>query len=169
VLNTGYFTTIAGLGVTISGFAALMYSFRGEGDLTRLTGWRIRYIVTGGFAVSAASIGVVAVAIVTDDPDLQVRLATVLALLAGIPSLWTFQSLEDREIFRTRAEAISWVAGSVAYEVPHIVNLFLASYRLLVVMWALMLVAAMSIFVREVGDIYRTGREAGRSHDGPAD
>lgn len=161
MLNTGYFTTIAGLGVTISGFASLMYSFRGDRDLTRLTAWRIRYIVTGGFSLSAASIGVVAVAIVTEDPDLQVRVATVLALLAWVPSLWTFRSLKDREIFRSRSEAISWVVGGVAYEAVHVVNLVIASHRLLVILWTVMLVAAMSIFVSEVGDIYRTRDEAG--------
>jgi hypothetical protein len=154
VIDAGYFTTIAGLGVSIAGFAAIMHSFRG-GEIGRLTGWRIRYIVTGGFSLSAASVGVVALGIVVEDPDLQVRLATLLGTLTALPSLWTYRSLKDPEIFRTRGERVSWVIGSIVAEGMLISNLVLASYGYLVVLWALMLASAMSIFIGEVSSLYR--------------
>lgn len=162
MIDSGFFLAIAGLGVSIAGFAALMFSFR-EGEVGRLTGWRIRYIVTGGFTLTGVSIGVVAAAVVTADPDLQVRLASVLGILAVVPNAWTYRSLGDAEIFRSRREAAGWVAGGVLVHSLFGINLVVASYEVVVVMWVFMLASAMSLFAREVSDLYRPPSRRSRS------
>ena len=165
MIDSGFFLAVAGLGVSIAGFAALMFSFR-KGEVGRVTGWRIRYIVTGSFTLTAISLGVVAVALLADDADLQVRLATVLGVVSPLPNLWTYRSLGDPEIFRTRTEAVAWVIGGAAIEVAFLVNLFIASYGVIVVMWVVMVASAMSLFGREVTDLYTPpGRHAAGSGD----
>jgi hypothetical protein len=155
VLDTGFFVTIAGLSVSVAGFASLMHSFRGSTDVPVVTGWRIRYIVTGGLTLAVASLGVVVVISAADDVDLQVRLATLLAIATAVPTSWTYRSLSDERVFRTKGERVSWVVGGVLFEVVFISNLFFASETFLLVMWVLMLAAAMSLFVAEVSEMYR--------------
>ena len=153
MIDSGFFLAIAGLGVSIAGFAALMFSFR-KGEVGRVTGWRIRHIVTGGFTVTAVSLGVVAVALLADDADLQVRLASVLGAISALPNMWIYRSLRDPEIFATRAQVVAWVVADVLIEGVFILNVFIASYAVVVVMWVVMVASAMSLFAREVNRLY---------------
>ncbi len=165
MLDSGFFITIAGLSVSVAGFASLMHSFRGSRDLPVITGWRIRYIVSGGLTLALVSLGVVVVLATADDVDLQVRLATVLAIASSLPTAWTYRSLRDPQVFRTRSERVSWIVGGALFEAAVIVNLFLASVTYLLVIWVLMLGAAMSLFIAEVSEIYRVPKKPTRGGD----
>jgi hypothetical protein len=144
---------IASLGVSVAGFAALMYSFRGDASLSRVGAWRIRMIVELGFTAAVLGIGVIVVDAYVTDGKTAIRIASGLFILAFLRP-WSFRSLRDPEVYRNRFEKVGALSSSVIQFGLAITNLFLASEGLLLVIYLIVIYNPMSIFVQFVGEIY---------------
>lgn len=153
MIETDTFLLLGTVAVSLAGFASLLYSMRKD-ESSRLFAWRVRYIVTGALSMAIASFGVVGIAQFTDDQTLIVRLAMILLLLVSLAMSWAWRSLRDKEIFRTRAETIPWVAGNIFAGAVIVFNLFLASVSLTVALWVWLVIAPTTIFINVVAPIY---------------
>jgi len=154
MIDPGTFLLLGTVAVSLAGFASLLYSIHGK-EPSRLFSWRVRYIVTGALGMAIASFLVVGIAQFTDDQTLIARLAMVLLLLLGLAMSWSWKSLRDEEVFRSRVESVTWAVGNVATEVVIFVNIFVASPELTVALWVWLVIAPTTIFINVVSDIYR--------------
>lgn len=161
MIDTNTFLLLGTVAVSLAGFASLLYSMQGK-EPSRLFAWRVRYIVSGAFGMAIVSFLVVAIAQFTDDRALIVRLGMVLLLLLGLAMSWSWRSLRDKEIFRTRAESITWAAGNVITEGVVAFNIFLASPELMMALWVWLVIAPTTIFINVVSGIYKPPESARR-------
>jgi len=153
MIEADTFLLLGTVSVSIAGFASLLYSMQGA-EPSRLFAWRIRYIVTGAFGMAIVSFVVVAIAQFTDDQTLIVRLAMVLLVLLSVGMSWAWRSRRDQEVFRSRAEWISWAIGNVLADGVVVVNFFVASPGLTVALWVWLVIAPTTIFINVVSGIY---------------
>ena len=153
MIDTDTFLLLGTVAVSLAGFASLLYSMQTD-QPSRLFSWRVRYIVTGALSMAIVSFVVVGIAQFTDDESLIVRLAMILLLLVSLGMSWSWRSLRDKDIFRSRAEIVPWVAGNVLSEAVIILNIFLASAALTVALWVWLVIAPTTIFISVVSTIY---------------
>lgn len=147
-----YFMALGGLGVTLAGFAGLIAALAGrEGRHSAVAAWRIRNVVSWGFAVMFVGFGTVGLYGLTQDVTLTVRLATIGMVLLGAAinrsaatpgPAWP----DDR---RRRGAIYLWVAVSAVM----LVNVILASVGLLQLLLLFTLTAPTSIFRNAVGEV----------------
>ena len=116
--------------------------------------------------MAIASFVVVGISQFTDDEELIVRLAMVLLLLVGLSMSWSWRSLRDKEIFKSRAETIPWAIGNALTEAVVIVNLFVASAALTVALWVWAVIAPTTIFINVVSAIYTPPERSEEGGDG---
>jgi hypothetical protein len=155
MLDTGFVVDVAILGVVLAGFASLMFAFRGTSDLEVRAAWRIRFVMTSGFNAAMAALGMVAIAAYTDDQELLVRLAMALVLLITLTPLpWALRSLRGEEVFRTQGERVSWLIGEALFRLVALVNLFVASVPLLVVLFVLWIVGVITVYLNGAAEVY---------------
>lgn len=162
MVNPVTYLTLGGVGVSLAGFASLLVSLRGAENTDRLMAWRIRYIVTGGFAIAIASLGVVAVEGFSNSQVSIVRISTLFIPLVTLFEAWSYKSLNDRAVFRSRSEAIQFVAGGVVVGALVIANLVFAEPALMLATWILIVASPMTIFINVVGTIYTPPSGAAR-------
>lgn len=153
MIDSNTFLLLGTVSVSLAGFASLLYSMRSD-EPSRLFAWRVRYIVTGALSMAIASFVVVGITQFTDDQTLLVRLAMILLMLVSLGMSWSWRSLRDEAIFRTKAESIPWVAGNILTDAVVILNLFLASASLTVALWVWLVIAPATIFINVVSPIY---------------
>ena len=153
MIELNMFLLLGSVAVSLAGFASLLYSMQSEAP-SRLFAWRVRYIVTGALLMAIASFAVVGVAQFTDDQDLIVRIAMVFLLLTTWGMSWSWRSVRDKEVFRSRAETVPWVIGNIFTNVVTILNLFWASVPLAVALWVFLVIAPTTIFINVVSTIY---------------
>lgn len=134
-----------------------------RGEPTRLFSWRVRYIVSGALGMAIASFVVVAAAQFTQDQELLVRVAMLLLLAVSLGMSWSWRSIRDPQVFRSRTETWVWVAGNVVSEAVVVTNLFVASAALTVALWVWLVIAPTTIFINVVSEIYKPPR--GRHSD----
>ena len=156
--NEFYFMGLGGLGVSLAGFAGLISALdRRPVAHGAVAGWRIRNIVMGGFQVTFAGFGTVALYTVTDkDLTLTVRLASLFLAamtLAPIPREGRPGPAWPDDRHRRRA-----VAFSVALAVAEVANVAVGSLGYLQVLLLLHLSGPVSIFTRAVRDVARDDR-----------
>lgn len=143
-----------GLGVTLAGFAGLIAALQGrEGGHAPVAAWRIRNVVSWGFAITFAGFGTVGLYALTQDVSLTVRLATIgmVLLAAGLFRRATMPSAAWPDERRRRGAIFLWVAVSAAM----LVNVILASVGLLQLLLLLMLTVPTSIFLNAVVEVTR--------------
>ncbi len=138
------------LGVTLAGFAGLISVVGSRGRaLGAVERWRVRHIVTRGFAVSVVALTTIFVFSAIGKLDPTVRIATVLLLLARF-SFWS-QSQPGpawpNEQTRRRVRG-NWLIGIAVVAS----NIYFASVSLLQGLLLLELVSPMIVFVRAVLD-----------------
>lgn len=71
-----FFMAIAGLGVSLAGFAGLIAALDADRD-SPVRSWRIRNIVMSGFLLTFTGFGTVATHTLTDDVELTVRIVSL--------------------------------------------------------------------------------------------
>ena len=151
-MSISFFLTLSGMAISVAGFAALMSAFSTE-ELPRISAWRIRMIVMLGFRAALVSLSVVAIDALVDDTDQAIRIASVASLVMLIHPMWA--SLRDREVYRSRSNAIGLFGAAVAlHVVPVVANLFFASLGLLIVIYIIVLWTPMSVFAAFISEIY---------------
>jgi hypothetical protein len=150
-----YFMGLGGLGVSLAGFAGLISALdrRPEGH-DAVAAWRIRNVVIGGFGVTFAGFGTVALFTVTrEDLTLTVRLASLLlALLTLAPMPWEGRSgpAWPDEAYRRRALAATLVLAGA-----ELLNVAVGSLGYLMVLFLAQLTGPVSIFLFTVRDVSR--------------
>jgi len=155
VPNEFYFMGLGGLGVSLAGFAGLISALdRTPEGHSAVAAWRIRNIVMGGFGVTFAGFGTVALYTVTsEDLTLTVRLASLLlAALTLAPIPWESRPGPAWPDERHRWRAI-W--ATVAVAVAELANVALGSLGYLQVLFLLHLSGTASIFTRTIRDVAR--------------
>ena len=149
-----YFTTIAGLSMSIAGFASLIAWLRD--DATRwdpVNLWRVKTIIREAFTLVFLALALVPIFSLTGDIRATVRYGTALMMLAIVIEV-ALNRHPDPAIWSPRVTWTVYMTGSAAYFVLHAVNLQLASLGLLQVMYLLTLASPAGIFsnfVRELG------------------
>lgn len=111
--------------------------------------------MTAGFNAAIGSLGVVAIAAFTDDQDLVVRLAMALVVLITLTPLpWALASLRDENVFRSLGERLGWLIGEASFRVLALVNLFVASQALLILVFVLWIVGVITVYVGVGAEVY---------------
>lgn len=78
-----FFLTFGGLGISLAGFAGLIYLLDPNPNTDNaISRWRIRHIALSGLMIATAGLLVFPVYFLTDDVPLTVRLISVFGLLA---------------------------------------------------------------------------------------
>ena len=145
---------IAVLGVLLAGFASLSL-IRGAENPDSRGLWRVRFVMTSGFNAATGALGVVATAAYTDDPETLVRFSMGLVLLITLTPLpWALRSLSDKEVFRTRSEQASWLAGEALFRLVALVNLFVASESLAVLVFVVWVFGTISVYLSGAVAVY---------------
>lgn len=162
-----YFMAIAGLGVSLAGFAGLISALdRRPGGHSPMTAWRIRNVVLLGFAVTFVGFGTVALYTATQgNLRLTVRLASISVILPGLWWLW-FESRpgpawpDERQRRITRVSAVAIIVLALG-------NVLYGGLGYLQFLMLAMLANPISIFINTVRGITSGGGLEDRS-GGPA-
>lgn len=147
---------LGGLGVSLAGFAGLIATLGSRAAGSVVVGWRIRNIVIGGFIISFAGFGVVAIHAVSDgNVNLTVRLSSLLIAVAhGAHAWWAVRPGSEWETGSRLAAILP--AGLVV--VGLLVNAIVGDVGLLHVLVLALVVAPASIFVTTIRDVARAER-----------
>jgi hypothetical protein len=152
-----YFMGIAAIGVSLAGFAGLIAALdRRPVARSPVTAWRIRHIVMGGFTLTLAGFGTVALYNLTgQDVTLTVRLASlVLALVNVAPMPRESRSGPAWPSERGRRFAIG---SSLLIVAADLGNVVVGSPGYLQVLFLLQLLGPVSIFFNTVRDAANDG------------
>jgi hypothetical protein len=151
-----YFMAIAGLGVSLAGFAGLI-SALDTSPGSAVKAWRIRNIVIGGFFLTFMGFGTVATYSLTEDVDATVRIVSfvsaVLLLVRTRTEIRPGPAWPDR-----RGLVVALVMGLVAVAL-FFVNVAVASVGLLQLLLLFELTDPTSIFFFAVREISARGHE----------
>lgn len=146
---------LAGLGVSLAGFAGLIVALDRSPDAhSPVARWRIRNIVIGGFTITFVGFATVALYQVTDqDLDLTVRLASLLLAVANVlPIRAEARPGPAWPSERGRYMAIASTLGLVAM---NLFNVWYAGLGLLQLLFLFQLAGPASIFFNTVRDVAR--------------
>ena len=146
---------IAGLGVTLAGFAGLITSLDTRPNARRaVQAYRVRNIVWDGFGLTLASLGAIAVHGFTSDEELAVRYAMVVLIVSLIrvahPRNLTgpaWEGFDRRAVLAVVVPTIALIAVAVA-------SLVWASPGFLQVFIVVYLAGPFTIFYRTVRDTF---------------
>jgi len=156
---------IAGLGVTIAGFAGLITSLDTRLNRRRaVQAYRVRNIVLDGFGLTLASLGAIAVYAFSDESvAAAVRFATLILILGWVrvlaPRNLTGPAWEGSD----RRTLLSVVIPTVALIAIAAISLVPASPGFLQVLIVLSLLGPFTVFYRTVRDTYPEEPEGGLS------
>lgn len=149
-----FFTTVAGLSLSIAGFASLIAWLRDDPqswDPVNL--WRVKAIVREALTLVFLSLILIPIYTLTDDLDATIRLGTV-----GFMLSIAYEAFRNRKpdpaIWTPKATWVSYMVGAVVYFGIHLANLWVTSLGLLQLMALLAWVSPAGIFgnfVREMG------------------
>ena len=145
-----YFMLMGSLGVTLAGFAGLISVVGSRGRaLGAVERWRVRHIVTRGFAVSVVALSTILAFSATGRVDMTVRIATALLLLAR----WSLWSQSRPGPAWPNEQTRRRVRGNWLFNIALVAsNIFFASVPVLQGLLLLELVSPMIVFVRAVLD-----------------
>jgi hypothetical protein len=146
-----FFTTIAGLGVSLAGFAGLVGALRPGRSWDAVDRWRIRNIIQLGFLAALIALLPIPVFTLTSDVDLTVRIASACLVVA---TLLEFVGVHRRDTEEWPSGASGYVAAGLALQViPGLANVLLASLGLLEILLLVRLSHPANIFLRVVRDL----------------
>jgi hypothetical protein len=155
-----FFTTMAGLSVSLAGFASLIAWLRDDsGTWDPINLWRVKTIVRQAFTVAFLALALVPIFSLTQDLEATVRLGAV-GLLISIGIDVFINRNPDPTIWIPRMSWTIAMAFSGIYAALQLVNISLASLGLLQLGFLLELASPAGIFSNFV-------RELGRSREEP--
>ena len=159
-----FFTAIAGLSLSLAGFASLIAWLREDAQTwDPINLWRVKAIVREALTLVFLVLMLIPIFTLTEDLQLTTRLGSVGFMLSIV-----FETVINREpdptIWTPKTSWFIYMLGSVVYFALHLVNLWWASLGLLQIMALLALVSPAGIFsnfVRELGRNARSTEAAG--------
>ena len=157
-----FFTTIAGISVSLAGFASLIAWLRD--DMTtwdKINLWRVKTIVRHALIIAGIALVLIPAYALTEDQATTVRIGAALIILFEVGDL-IYNAPPDPEIWNPRMTWYVTILGATFYSALQIANLFLAELGLLELGLLLLLGSPAGIF-------YNFVRELGRSTDPAAD
>lgn len=165
-----YFMALGGLGVSLAGFAGLIAAFdRRPNAHSAIAAWRLRNIVIGGFFVTFAGFGTVALHTATDDNlQLTVRLVSLGLVLYDLALL----GLEHRAgpAWPNERRRRRQVLGVAVFVIVAAANVAFGGLGVLQILLLIHLFYPMSIFVNTVVDVTRDAdANSGSGRDAPPD
>ena len=148
-----FFLTVAGIGLSLAGFAGLLASFRQPGgSWSRVDLWRLKRIVNRSFAVLALALVPIPVFAIVADEALTVRMVSVLLAalvlldVASITPGWRRDWPDDRGLL------VAWALnGGIA--ALALANGLWASVGVYELELGYLLLWPASIFMRVLGDL----------------
>ena len=148
-----FFTTIAGLGISIAGFAGLMIALRPDPNWTAIDRWRVRNIIYLGFRAAFLALMPIPIFAFTNDLAMTIRIASGLVVVAIAIQLWQWAHEDPDEWPEGRGANLFFLA--VLGGGPSMVNLWLASVGLFEVVLLSLLVHPANIFTVVVQEVVR--------------
>ena len=148
-----FFIAMAGLGVSLAGFAGLITALdRRPAAHTAVSAWRIRNIVIGGFTVMFEGLATVALYQVTDgNLDLTIRLASLLVAAVIVPRV-IIGSRPGPEWPTKRGRYVA-IAFAVGLLLASLANVFVAGLGYLEAILLFQLSGPASIFINTVREV----------------
>jgi hypothetical protein len=149
-----FLTTVAGLSVTIAGFATLIAWLRDDPrtwDPVNL--WRVKNIVREAFTLAFLSLSLIPIFSLTDDIRATTRFGSAGIMLAIVLDV-IINRHPDPKIWQPKASWTAYMIASGLYFALQLVNLQLASLGVLQIGLLLALISPAGIFsnfVRELG------------------
>ena len=149
-----FFTTIAGLSLSLAGFAALIAWLRDD-DSTwdPINLWRVKTIVRQAFTLVFLALILIPIFSLTDDIRMTTRFGSA-GLLLGVGIDVFYNRRPDPTVWAPRSSWTFNMAFSALYAAFHLVNIFLANFGLLQLGFVLEWLSPAGIFsnfVRELG------------------
>ena len=148
-----FLTAIAGLGVSLAGFAGLIAAFRLRTDWDAVTLWRVKTIVGDAFITAFAALALIPIFSITGDLPTTVRIGSGVFIVAT-----SFELLRNRrfdpKVWVPAASHRVFIATNVAFALLQVANLWLASLGILQLSFLIYLTSPAAIFgnfVRELG------------------
>lgn len=156
-----FFTTVAGLSMSIAGFAALIAWLRDDSrtwDPINL--WRLKAIVREAFTIVFLALALMPIFSLTDDIRATIRFGAVGILLSIVFEV-VINRHPDPTIWKPRVSWTIYMIFSGAYFALQLVNIQLASLGLLQIGFLLALVSPAGIFYNFVSELGRDESSSG--------
>ncbi len=153
-----FFTTVAGLSVSLAGFAALIAWLRDDSTTwDPINLWRVKTIVRQAFTVAFLALLLIPVFYMTEDLETTIRFGSAAIVISIVIDVWINRH-PDPTIWTPR---LSWTIAMVfsgIYAAIQLVNLSLADLGLLQLGFLLELASPAGIFSNFVRELGRSGR-----------
>ena len=154
-----FFTTVAGISVSLAGFASLIAALREDSrtwDPINL--WRVKTIVRQAITILFLALVLIPIFSITNDLPVTTRLGSIgLVLGLGIDAF--INRRPDPAIWTPRTTWTVAMASSAVYAALQLVNLSLANLGILQLGFLLMLIEPAGIFFNFVRELGRHHRE----------
>jgi hypothetical protein len=152
VSQAGFLMAMRALGVSLAGFAGLFATLRSPDrhanrDVDR---WRIREIVVSSFELTFVGFGVLVFYEFTDDIELTVRAASVVA--AGLTVVASIVSGRPGPAWSSERDRMGARAAGVVSALVMVAGVFVASEAYLMAIMLILLLRPTLVFVRAVVD-----------------
>ena len=158
-----FFTTVAGLSLSIAGFASLIAWLRDDSERwDPVNLWRVKTIVREAFTLVFLALALIPIYTLTDDLRATVRWSSASMMLAIVIEAFINRHRDSR-VWKPRSSWIFYMIFNAIYFALHLVNIQLASMGLLQIMFLLTLLSPAGIFSNFVREL---GRDAGASENG---
>jgi hypothetical protein len=153
VEGQAFFTTVAGLSVSLAGFGAVIGWLRDDPsgwDPVNL--WRLKTIVRHALVLAFLCLALVPIFTITQDDAMTIRIGSAAVVLLGIAEIWRVRS-PDPEVW----DAVSWrvyLSSTGALALVSLGNISWASLGVFQVLILVQLTSPAAIFtnfVREIG------------------
>lgn len=152
MLDTAFFMTMGGLGVSLAGFAGLFSALHHSDDETEpaVYRWRIREIVTGSFRLAFLGFGTVVLHGFTEDVAATARIISALAVVGGVISMVT--SMKPGPAWSSDMDRRGAIFGSTVSLVVIAINVIAGSHNYLRLVMMLLLLSPALVFIRATVD-----------------
>jgi hypothetical protein len=155
-----YITTIAGLGVSLAGFSALLTLFRAGQVWDAVTLWRARAIVRTSLETALAMLTVIPIFYLAGSDAWGIRAGTLIMLLYGLSDSIKMGPRRDPDAWPDPRRIIPYYIVSVVFAAVLVANLVIANLGLFLAAGLWNLGLPMTIFM-SVLDEFKPGQHIG--------
>lgn len=161
-----FFTTIAGLAVSLAGFGAVIGWLRDDpSEWDPINLWRVKTIVRHAFTIAFICLALVPIYSFTQDEAMTIRIGSAAAALFSISDMWRVRR-PDPAVW----DAVSWrvyMVTSGALAILALLNIFWGSLGLLQMLILALLTSPAGIFTNFVREMGTRSRSAAEVDPGP--
>jgi len=152
MLDSAFFMTMGGLGVSLAGFAGLFSALhQAEQEMEpAVYQWRIREIVTTSFRLAFLGFGVIAIHGFTEDVATTARIVTTLAVVSAVVQILT--SMKPGPAWPNETDRMGALVGSWVWTAVIAGNVIAGSQAYLRVVMLLLLLSPALVFIRATID-----------------